>query len=74
MTLSGKLSHDVEVILICEVSVEIDDVLMFESVVDADLLGYLVLDVFFTYHLFVDDFQGADHLTLFVTWLRRKVH
>lgn len=60
----GKLAYDIKVIFVCEVSVEIDDVLTPETIVNSYLFGYLIFDLLFPDHGFAYYFKRADKIRL----------
>ncbi len=59
MALSRIFRHEVERFLVVEETVEIDNILMFQTVVNANLFGHLVLYLFFPDDCFGDYFEGA---------------
>jgi len=59
MSLSCIFSHDIKMFFVCKKSIEIDDILMFEFVVDSELLRDLVLYLFLSNYWFFYDFESA---------------
>ena len=59
VTFGCVLSDDVEIVFFLEKTVEINDILMLQAIVDSNLLCYLVFDLFLSDNLLADDLQGA---------------
>jgi hypothetical protein len=66
MAVRSIFADNVKEIFVSEISVKIDDIFVFESVVDTDFFGDLVLYFFFTDNRFADDFECAQEICMFV--------
>jgi hypothetical protein len=56
MTISGKLAHNIKIFLIREEAIEIDDILVPQAVMNPNLFGNLMLDLFLSDDCFADYF------------------
>lgn len=56
MTISSKLTDDIEILLIREETIEIDDILIPQTIMNPNLLGNLMLDFFLSDDCFADYF------------------
>lgn len=69
---SGILGQDIKILLTIEKSIEADNILMLESIVDAELFSNLMLNLLLPNHRLLDDLHGAYKVGSLVSMSERK--